>query len=95
MITPAEAKLAVFENRLDRIERTLESIANSLAILARVEIKNEALTAQQLEQGEDIAALKDEMPSLRLVRNGVGLAVLGLLAAAGATLLKLIGLGAS
>jgi hypothetical protein len=95
MSTQAEAKLAVLENRLDRIERALEGIASSLAILARVEIQNAALTATVQEQGLAIAAIKEEMPSLKLVRFGAGSLVIGILAAVGTAVLKLIGLGAS
>jgi len=105
-----ETRIALVEQRQlenerwrDRTERTLESIAETLKGVLRIEAQNDnlakevaALRLEVAELKKDHAARIDavelEMPLLRQARGGIAEAVKYLLLAVGAGLLALVGL---
>jgi hypothetical protein len=64
------ARLAVAETRLDRMEKALESMADTLRTFTRVEFQNESLTQRVVALEASVKALTDEMPTLKLARQG-------------------------
>ena len=101
-LTILETQRQADEDWRARTDRTLESIAESFKLLARIEAQNNSL-AEALKQNqallksydERLNAVELELPSLKEARSGVMRAVYFVLAAVGAAVLALVGLKSS
>lgn len=86
------ARLAVVEDRLERMEKALESIDQSLKILARVEYQNESLARRVDGIETDMKKVNEELPTLRIARDGSFSVIKVVLTAVVSSLLTAIGL---
>lgn len=64
------ARLAVVENRLERMEKTLESIAQSLQLLTRVDMRVDLLEKNQSSLDARVHVLEQAEPKNALVAEG-------------------------
>lgn len=72
MVDNSHPKFAVFENRLDRMERAIDAMVDNLASLVRVQVQNEAILAEQREMAADLKALsRDVADEIKAVRDEV------------------------
>lgn len=88
----SQAKLAVLESRLDRIDRTLESIATSLATLARIQVQHEEHDKRLTAIEGHIEKIKEEMPLIKLVSTTLRAGTVALLGGIGLLVLKAAGI---
>ena len=98
-IQSTETRLALVEDRQERMEQTLASVAESLKLLARIEAQNSTL-ANEIKQlreettalRNDVADIQQDMPALRQIKAGATGAVRMILVAVFVGLLALVGL---
>ncbi|VWB70862.1 hypothetical protein BLA23254_03309 [Burkholderia lata] len=64
------ARLAVVENRLERMEKTLESIAESLQLLTRVDMRVDQLEKSQSFLDTRVRVLEQAEPKHQLATDG-------------------------
>ena len=62
-----KARWALSDSRLDRLERTQESVAASLVTLTRIQVQNEEIARTVVANTEAIRKINEEMPILRLI----------------------------
>ncbi|QRM23507.1 hypothetical protein [Burkholderia pseudomallei] len=84
------ARLAVVENRLERMEKTLESIAQSLQLLTRVDMRVDLLEKNQSSLDARVHLLEQSEPKNALVADGFFGIVKHLLTAALGAALSLV-----
>jgi len=89
-----DARLAVVESRLGRMESALESIDESLKILARVEYQNEALSERLNKVEFDVSLIRETITELKQASAGFQSLVKLVVGAVVIALLSLIGLKA-
>ncbi|MDQ2823562.1 MAG: hypothetical protein M3Y65_24820 [Pseudomonadota bacterium] len=62
-------KLAIFENRLDRMERAIDAMVDNLASLVRVQVQNETILTEQRELTLELKEIRkqnaDELKAVR------------------------------
>lgn len=66
-----DTRLAVLETRLDRIEKSIESIDASLRTLVRIEARHEAFEARLATLEHAHSVIREEMPALKQIKNWV------------------------
>jgi Asp-tRNA(Asn)/Glu-tRNA(Gln) amidotransferase C subunit len=85
------ARLAVVESRLERMEQTLESIAQSLQLLTRVDMRVDLLEKNQSLLDSRVRVLEQAEPKHTLATDGfLGMAKHALTAILGAVLAVVI-----
>lgn len=86
-----KARWALSDARLDRLERTQESVAASLQTLTRIQVQNEEMGRTVLANSEAIRRINEEMPVLRLISRVAVSGVLSLIGGIALIVLKSAG----